>query len=213
MGSTMSTNAPGTEQLLAAARAGKDSALAQLFEKHRGRLERIARLRLDRRLQRRIDPADIVQDTYLAVQRKFLRFYDPEDLDFFLWLRLELAQRLVDVHRFHLGAQARDAALDVSLQQGAPPQVTSMSLAEQLLGRLTTPSNAAMRAELKLRLEDAINSLDPQDRDILVMRHFEELTNSEAAQVLGIKSSAACNRYVRAIRRLKTALGGPLSSE
>jgi len=213
MGSTMSTNAPGTEQLLAAARAGKDSALAQLFEKHRGRLERIARLRLDRRLQRRIDPADIVQDTYLAVQRKFLRFYDPEDLDFFLWLRLELAQRLVDVHRFHLGAQARDAALDVSLQQGALPQVTSMSLAEQLLGRLTTPSNAAMRAELKLRLEDAINSLDPQDRDILVMRHFEELTNSEAAQVLGIKSSAACNRYVRAIRRLKTALGGPLSSE
>lgn len=209
----MSTNAPGTEQLLAAARAGKDSALAQLFEKHRGRLERIARLRLDRRLQSRIDPADIVQDTYLAVQRKFLRFYDPEDLDFFLWLRLELAQRLVDVHRFHLGAQARDAALDVSLQQGALPQVTSMSLAEQLLGRLTTPSNAAMRAELKLRLEDAINSLDPQDRDILVMRHFEELTNSEAAQVLGIKSSAACNRYVRAIRRLKTALGGPLSSE
>lgn len=209
----MSTNAPGTEQLLAAARAGKDSALAQLFEKHRGRLERIARLRLDRRLQSRIDPADIVQDTYLAVQRKFLRFYDPEDLDFFLWLRLELAQRLVDVHRFHLGAQARDAALDVSLQQGALPQVTSMSLAEQLLGRLTTPSNAAMRAELKLRLEDAINSLDPQDRDILVMRHFEELTNAEAAQVLGIKSSAACNRYVRAIRRLKTALGGPLSSE
>jgi len=85
--------------------------------------------------------------------------------------------------------------------------VTSVSLAEQLLGRLTTPSHAAIRVELKIRVQDAVNSLDPQDREMLVLRHFEELSNAEAAEVLGIKSSAACNRYVRALARLKNVLG------
>jgi RNA polymerase sigma-70 factor (ECF subfamily) len=87
------------------------------------------------------------------------------------------------------------------------PQVTSVSLAEHLLGRLTTPSHAAIRVEMKIRVQEAVNSLDPQDREMLVLRHFEELSNSESAEVLGIKSSTACNRYVRALRRLKDVLG------
>jgi RNA polymerase sigma-70 factor (ECF subfamily) len=127
---------------------------------------------------------------------------------FFLWLRLEVGQKLVDAHRFHLGTQMRDAGQEVSLHHGALPQVTSLSLAEHLLGKLTSASHAAMRVELKLRVQEALNDMDAQDREVLVLRHFEELSNAEAAAVLGIKPSAAVNRYVRALRRLKDVFEG-----
>jgi RNA polymerase sigma-70 factor (ECF subfamily) len=97
----------------------------------------------------------------------------------------------------------RDAGQEVSLHRGALPQVTSLSLAEHLLGKLTTPSHAAMRAELKVRVQEALNCMEPQDREVLILRHFEDLSNAEAAQVLGIKPTAAVNRYVRALKRLK----------
>jgi RNA polymerase sigma-70 factor (ECF subfamily) len=97
----------------------------------------------------------------------------------------------------------RDAGQEVSLHRGPLPQVSSLSLAEQLLGKLITPSKEAMRAELKLRVQEALNSMDAGDREVLILRHFEELSNAEAAQVLGIKPSAAVNRYVRALKRLK----------
>jgi RNA polymerase sigma-70 factor (ECF subfamily) len=119
-----------------------------------------------------------------------------------------VGQKLVDTHRFHLGTQMRDAGQEVSLHQGALPQVTSLSLAEQLLGKLTTASQAAIRVELKMRVQEALNSMAPEDREVLVLRHFEELSNSETAQVLGIKPSAACNRYVRALQRLKDVFEG-----
>ena len=199
----MNTDAPSTDDLLGAARAGDQSAFAALFERCRARLERVVRLRMDRRLQGRVDPADVVQETYLAARGKFPHHFDASGLPPFLWLRLEVGQKLVDLHRFHLGARMRAAGQEISLHRGALPQVTSVSLAEQLLGRLTTASHAAMRAELKIRVQEALNAMDPQDREVLVLRHFEELSNSEAAQVLGIKASAACNRYVRALKRLK----------
>jgi RNA polymerase sigma-70 factor, ECF subfamily len=119
-----------------------------------------------------------------------------------------VGQKLVDVHRFHLGTKMRDAGQEVSLYRGALPQVTSHSLAEHLLGKLTTTSRAAMRVELKLRVQEALNSMDPQDREVLILRHFEDLSNAEAAQVLGIKPSAAVNRYVRALKRLKDVFQG-----
>jgi RNA polymerase sigma-70 factor (ECF subfamily) len=196
------------EELLDAARAGDENALATLFERHRDRLERTVRLRMDSRLQGRVDPADVLQDAYLAVRAKFPQYRADSQLPFFLWLRLEVGQKLVDVHRFHLGARMRDAGQEVSLYHGALPQVTSLSLAEHLLGKLTTASHAAMRVELKLRVQEALNSMDPHDREVLILRHFEELTNAEAAQVLGIKASAAVNRYVRALKRLKSVFQG-----
>jgi RNA polymerase sigma-70 factor (ECF subfamily) len=196
------------DELLDAARNGDESALAVLFERHRDRLECMVRLRMDARLQGRVDPADVLQDAYLAVRSKFPRCSAEQQMPFFLWLRLEVGQKLVDVHRFHLGAKMRDAGQEVSLHQGALPQVTSLSLAEHLLGKLTTASQAAMRVELKLRVQEALNSMDPNDREVLILRHFEELTNAEAAQVLGIKPSAAVNRYVRALKRLKDVFQG-----
>jgi RNA polymerase sigma-70 factor (ECF subfamily) len=208
MGLFMSADPRPDEELLELARNGDERALALLVERHRDRLERMVRLRMDRRLQGRVDPSDVVQDAYLAVRGKFSQYCADPHLPFFLWLRLEVGQKLVDVHRFHLGTQMRDAGQEVSLHQGALPQVTSLSLAEHLLGRLTSASQAAMRVELKLRVQEALNSMDPQDREVLILRHFEELTNAEAARVLGIKPTAAVNRYVRALRRLKDVFQG-----
>jgi RNA polymerase sigma-70 factor, ECF subfamily len=204
----MTADTRTNEELLDAARNGDEGALAALVERHRGRLERMVRLRMDRRLQGRVDPADVVQEAYLAVRGKFPQYCAEPRLPFFLWLRLEVGQKLVDVHRFHLGTKMRDAGQEVSLHQGALPQVTSLCLAEQLLGKLTTASQAAMRVELKLRVEEALNSMDPHDREVLILRHFEELSNAEAAQLLGIKPSAAVNRYVRALKRLKDVFQG-----
>jgi RNA polymerase sigma-70 factor (ECF subfamily) len=208
MDSAMRADARTDEELLVAARNGDEGALAIVFERHRDRLERMVRLRMDRRLQSRVDPADVVQESYLAVRGKFAAYSADPRLPFFLWLRLEVGQKLVDVHRFHLGTQMRNVGQEVSLHRGALPQVTSLLLAEQLLGKLTAASHAAMRAELKIRVQEALNGMDPQDREVLILRHFEELSNAEAAQVLGIKPSAAVNRYVRALRRLKDVFQG-----
>jgi RNA polymerase sigma-70 factor (ECF subfamily) len=204
----MSADTRTDDELLRAAQSGDEDALAVLVERHRERLERMVRLRMDRRLQGRVDPADVVQDAYLAVRGKFAQYSADARLPFFLWLRLEVGQKLVDAHRFHLGTKMRDAGQEVSLHRGALPQVSSLSLAEHLLGKLTTASHAAMRVELKLRVQEALNSMDPNDREVLVLRHFEELNNGEAAQVLGIKPSAAVNRYVRALKRLRDVFEG-----
>jgi RNA polymerase sigma-70 factor (ECF subfamily) len=208
MGSTMNADIRTNDELLDVARNGDEGALAALVERHRDRLERMVRLRMDRRLQGRVDAADVVQEAYLALRGKFPQYSADPHLPFFLWLRLEVGQKLVDVHRFHLGAQMRDAGQEVSLHRGPLPQVTSLSLAEHLLGKLTSASHAAMRAELKIRVQEALNSMDAHDREMLILRHFEELSNSEAAQVLGIKPSAAVNRYVRALKRLKDVFQG-----
>ncbi len=206
--SFMSADTRTNEELLDAARNGDEGALAVLVERHRNRLECMVQLRMDRRLQGRVDPADVVQEAYLAVRLKFAHYIADPGQPFFLWLRLEVGQKLLDVHRFHLSTKMRDAGQEVSLHRGALPQVTSMSLAEQLLGKLTTASHAAMRAELKVRVQEALNSMDHHDREVLVLRHFEELSNSETAQILGIKPSAAVNRYVRALKRLKDVFQG-----
>src|SRR5215471_12666175 len=133
-GFPMSANTRTNEELLDAARNGDEGALAALVERHRDRLERMVRLRMDRRLQGRVDPGDVVQEAYLTVRGKFPHYAADPQLPFFLWLRLEVGQKLVDVHRFHLGTLMRDAGQEVSLHRGALPQVSSMSLAEHLLG-------------------------------------------------------------------------------
>src|SRR5262245_4467332 len=134
----------------------------------------MVRQRMDQRLQSRVDPADVAQDPYLAVRGGFPPYSADPRLPFFLWLRLEVGQKLVDLHRFHLGTRMRDAGQEVSLHTGALPPVTSLSLAEHLLGKLTTANRAALRAELKLRVQEALNGMDAQDREVLVLRHFEE---------------------------------------
>lgn len=195
-----------TAKLLRRAGQGDQQALGDLFARHRDRLRSMVQLRLDRRLQGRIDPSDVIQETYLEASGRFADFLRDQPMPFFLWLRFLTAQKLLVLHRRHLGARARDAGREISLHRGALPQASSVSLAAQLLGRYTTPSQAAVRAELQLRMQEALNGMDPIDREVLALRHFEELGNSEAAQVLEISEAAASNRYVRALKRLKKIL-------
>ena len=193
--------------LIQKALAGDESALAALFEGYRDRLRRMVRLRLDRRLSGRVDSSDVLQEAYLDARRRISEFAsDPAAMPFHLWLRLITGQRLTDVHRFHLGAQMRDAGQEVSLHRGPFPQASSVSLAAQLLGKMTSASQAAVRAEHKLIVQEALNGMDPLDREVLALRHFEHLSNDETAQVLGLSKSAASNRYIRALKRLKEAL-------
>jgi RNA polymerase sigma-70 factor (ECF subfamily) len=154
-------------------------------------------------LQGRLDPDDVLQEAYLDVVRRFPEYAADPSLPFFLWLRFLTGQRLVDLHRRHLGAKMRNASLEVSLYRGDFPRASSASLAELLLGRLTTASQAAIRAETQLRVQEALNAMDPIDREILVLRHFEVLSNEETAELLGLKPSAASNRHMRALKRLK----------
>ena len=208
MGPIMTTDPSDIDDLLRRAQAGDRPALAELFTRYRERLRQMVRLRLDRRLQGRLDPDDVLQEAYLDFARRLPEYVANPSVPFFLWLRALTGQRLIDLHRQHLGAKMRDAQQEVSLYRGALPQASSVSLAAQLLGRLTTASQAAIRAETQVRVQEALNSMDPMDREVLALRHFEMLTNDETAQVLGIKKSAASNRYVRALKRLKDILSG-----
>jgi RNA polymerase sigma-70 factor (ECF subfamily) len=194
--------------LLQRAAAGDQAAVNELFRLYRDRLRAMVRLRLNRRLQGRVDPSDVLQEAYLEVCQHFADYVRAPTLPFFLWLRHITGQKLIAVHRQHLGAQLRDADREVSLYRGALPQASSASLAAHLLGRFTSASQAAIRAEVQMRVQEALNSMSPLDREILALRHFELLNNGETALVLGIKKSAASNRYVRALERLKDLLVG-----
>jgi RNA polymerase sigma-70 factor (ECF subfamily) len=195
-----------TDDLLRRAKAGDEAALGALFVHYRDRLRKMVRLRLDRRLSGRIDASDVLQDAYLDIARRFPEYAAAPTVPFYIWLRSLTGQRLVDLHRRHLGAEMRDAGREVSLYRGALPTASSASLAQQLLAGLTSPTQAAIREEMLLRLQEALNSMDPIDREVVVLRHFEELSNAEAAEVLGVEPAAASKRYIQAIRRLKAIL-------
>lgn len=177
--------------------------LANLFEQNRERLMLMVRLRMDRQLQGRVDTCDVLQEAYLECAKRFAGYRANPSMPPYLWVRFLTGQKLIDLHRQHLGVKMRDVAQEVSLYRGALPQASSISLAAQLFGRLTSASRAAIRAETQIRVQEALNSMDPIDREVLTLRHFEMLTNEESAQVLGIKKTAASNRYIRALMRIK----------
>ena len=142
---------------------------------------------------------------YMDAINRIHYYVDDPSTSFFIWLRLIVGQTMINIHRRHLGTQMRDANREISIQN-ARARATSETLAAHLLGQFTSPSQAAMRAEISHQLEAALESMSPIDREVLALRHFEELTNSEVAEVLGIQHKAASIRYVRAISRLKSIL-------
>ena len=202
----MENGSAETTVLLERARAGEAAACGELLARHRDRLRRMVDLRLDRRLQGRVDPSDVVQDGFVDALAKLPDYLADPKLPLFLWLRLVVGERLTKVHRHHLGTQMRNAALEVSIYRAPLPAASSAALAAQLLGRFTSPTQAAVRAEHMLRIQEALNTLDPIDREIIALRNFEELSRSEAAAALGIEEAAAAKRYIRAIKRLRAAL-------
>jgi RNA polymerase sigma-70 factor, ECF subfamily len=204
----MASDSGKTEALIRRVEGGDEAALCELFARYRDRLHRMVKLRMDRRLQGRLDASDVLQEAYLDVAKRAAEYGKNSKMPVFLWLRLITGQRLMALHRQHLGAQMRNAGQEVSLHRGALPPASSISIAAMLLGRITSPTRAARRAEMQERLQDILNAMDPIDREILTLRHFEELGNGETAQVMGISKSTASSRYIRALMRLKKELAG-----
>jgi RNA polymerase sigma-70 factor, ECF subfamily len=187
-------------------RAGH-AAWGEFLAGHRDRLRRMVALRLDQRLKGRIDPSDVIQEAFLeATERRVEYAREAEPMPPFLWLRFLTLQRLQIAHRRHLGTRSRDAGREISIHGLASPVASSAAIAAQLLGRETRASEVAIRLERKLRLQEALNSMDVIDREVLVLRHFEQLSNGECARVLGLGESAATKRYIRALKRLKDIL-------
>ncbi len=184
-------------------RSGKGRALAALFDLHRDRLKRMVDLRIDPRLRARLDASDVLQEAFLDVARDLDAYLADPTLPPLLWLRVHVGRRLTTLHRQHLRVRMRDAGLEVSLYRDALPEANSAALASMLIGRLTSPTQAALRAERLLRVQEALNCLDPVDREVLALRHFEQLGRAETAQVLGITPEAGAKRYFRALKRLK----------
>lgn len=196
----------GTNRLLRCAADGDGASLGLLLTQHDGRLRRMVTFRLDPRLQGRVDPDDVIQEVCLAAAQHLHDYIGRPTTPFFFWLRGIAAHKLQELHRRHLGTPMRDARREVSLHMGGLPGATSAALAAQLLGHATRPSEAAVRAEAKVQLQEALNGMDPLDREVLALRHFEQLTNAEAARVLQIKEAAAGKRYLRALERLREIL-------
>ncbi len=185
---------------------GNQDAYAQIWICYRERLKKLIKLRMDRRLQGRVDPEDVLQESFVDFATRAHEYVADRSMPFYLWLRFLGGQRLQLIHRHHLGAQKRDAGREVSLHRGAMPQATSISLAAQLLGRFTSVTQAVQRAEMQAILQEAVNEMDPLDREILALRHFEELSNDETAAVLEIKPTTASTRHIRALKRLRQTL-------
>jgi len=199
--------APGHEDLVTRAGRGDASALAPLFEAFRPRLLRMVNLRIDPGLSRRVDPADVVQEAWLEVARRFPRWAEEAKVPFHVWLRLVTAQTLAQVHRRHLGAHMRDALREVPAPE-TRLSVSATSFADAFAASATTPTQAVARGEIRARVLAALEDLDEVDREILALRHFEGLSNEETAFELGIEPAAASKRFTRALLRLKPALEG-----
>ncbi len=195
-----------TKEMVRLGAQGDERALDDLFSRHRDRLRRMLRVRLDPRVRVRIDVSDVIQEVYLEASRRLPKYNDSPTVPFFVWLRSIVGQKLVDLHRFHLGAKARDARREVRFRRWPMPAATSAVLAAELLGVLSTPSEKAMQGELENRLREALESMDAKLREVLVLRHFEGLSNGEVAHELEVPVSTASQRYIQALKKLRSVL-------
>jgi len=185
---------------------GDQAALQELLVQNRERLRRMVSLRLDRRLQGRIDASDVIQDAYVEAARRIEYYVRERPMPFFLWLRTLAVQALMQAHRRHLETGKRSARRELSLFRLPAPEASSAMLAAQLVGSLTSPSDAAIRAERKLLIQATLNAMDPLDREIIALRHFEQLTREEIARTLEIAQSTVSRRYVKALETLRNTL-------
>ena len=193
-------------RLLELAAVGDSGAWHALVQLYHDRLRRMVAIRLDQRLRGRLDPSDVLQDVYINALERLPEYLNDRKLPFFLWLRLITGDRLARLHRYHLGTQARDAGREMPLVRGLYPESSSAALAAQLLGDDRSCGETAIRAEQLALIQDALAQLDPLDREVLALRHFEQLTSPEAAQVLEISPAAAAKRYFRAVQRLRDVM-------
>jgi RNA polymerase sigma-70 factor (ECF subfamily) len=198
-----------SELLLARAAAGDGAAWGALLAGHQERLLRVISFRLDPRLRGRIDAHDVLQETFISANVRRAEFFEQSSQPLFLWLRWMAGNTLLELHRHHLGVQMRDVRREVRSDHIPNPvdhEPTRAALVEQLTGGHTGPATAARRAEVSSRLNEVLEQMDAIDREVLALRHYEQLTSAEAAQVLGIHERAAAKRYTRALERLREML-------
>lgn len=184
---------------------GGQTALASLFSIHQNRLERIVSFRLDPRIRGRIDAADVLQEAFLKVAERLPEFLESSEVSFFVWLRQQTLQTLVDVQRRQFRKKC-DVGREIRFASTETSDGTSVSIAQFLIDQLTSPSQAMVNAEEMQWLQDALNSMNEVDREVLALRHFEQLGNNQVAEILGLTPTAASNRYLRAAARLSEIL-------
>jgi len=200
----MTNELPEQSEIIEQLRAGREEALAELYLLVRERLRRVIDFRLDYRLGGRVSHSDVLQETYVRASQRIESYLKKPDMPFFVWLRLEANQRMLEIHRFHFGAEKRDIRREVKLQgkqdQGGN---TSVQLAAHIVAQMTSASGVFQKARQIEALEKTLSEMNDTDREVIALRHFEELSNIEAAKVLGIAPEAASKRYIRALKRLK----------
>ncbi len=202
----MKIDADDDADLLSRAGRGDGEAINELFGMHRERLRRMVSMRMDARLHDRIDASDVVQEVHLEALNRLEDYLKDRRMPFFHWLRFLTGQMVCEFHSRHLGAQQRDVRAEVHLRSGILPGASSTFMTQQLLGKFTSPSLAYDRAERQKLLEAAFETMEPTDREVLALRHFEQLSNAETAVELDMEESAASKRYIRALGKLREIL-------
>lgn len=195
-----------TETLLDGARAGNSDAVNKLMEKHRRSVRRLVELRLDRKVQQRVDVSDVVQDVMVEASGRLEKYLDGPAMPFHLWIRQIAWDRIIDTYRRHRVSAKRNMDREQPIAVPAGPNQSTMELAVQLCDPELTPATAATQREIAGKVEEVIELLDEQDREIILMRHYEHLSNIEIAEVLELNPPAASMRYLRALRRLRQLL-------
>jgi len=195
------TDSEETRRLLEEVRAGDSQALGQLLTRHQPYLLRFIELRLDQRLRVRLDPADVVQDAQMQAVKRLPRYLEQQAMPFRLWLRQLAGDRLLNLRRDHIGAARRSLAREVAL-----PEDSAAQLAGRLLTSSSSPSQRLSRQELAQRVREAMARLSESDHEVLLLRHFEGLSNAEVGALLGLTPSAVSKRYGRAVLRLHDLL-------
>jgi RNA polymerase sigma-70 factor (ECF subfamily) len=201
---------PETEALLGKARLGDQSALERLLQRHRDRLCRMVAVRIDERLSACIDPSDVVQETMAIAAERLSDYLRDRPLPFYPWLRQIAFNRLLDLHRRHVLAGRRSVDREEPLGLS---DASAVQLADRVLAGSTSPLKRLLRDELRARVRATLAGLDPADREILILRHLEQLSLAECTAVLGISEAAAKKRHVRAVRRLRCLLDDELSED
>ncbi len=203
---------PDTDELLNRTAQGDRAARDELLVRHRQRLRQAVAYRLDRRLAARIDPSDVVQEVLAEAARKLPDYLRERPLPFSPWLRQMALERLVTLHRRHVQAQRRSVRWE---EAGLPalPDESAEELAERLVAPTSSPSQRLARSEARERVRAALGRLPPADREVLELRHLEQLSVAETAAVLGVSAGAAKTRHLRAVQRLRALLEGPAKED
>lgn len=195
-----------TNDLLEHVREGEEGAVDRLLERHRGALHRMIRMRLDQKIQRRVDVSDVLQDVLVEANRRLTEYLKDPSMAFHLWIRQIARDRIIDAHRRHRASAKRSVDREQPLVAQVAGDRSTMELAAHLCDREVTPAAAVAQKEMAQTVEKAISRLGDQDCEIILMRHYEQLSNQEVAQALGLTEPAASMRYLRAVRRLRELL-------